>query len=98
MEDVAWSGFGAKLGIGMMPTSYAGIYGEYTPDNTPDDGVFTSKYVFDIEHAAMPDGNTKLIIVGYDVANNRVEKHIPVKFSKTPAAASLSNAKLEVLL
>lgn len=93
MEDVAWSGFGAKLGIGMMPTSYAGIYGEYTPDNTPDDGVFTSKYVFDIEHAAMPDGNTKLIIVGYDVANNRVEKHIPVKFSKTPAAASLSNAK-----
>lgn len=93
VEDVAWSGFGAKLGIGMMPTSYAGIYGEYTPDNTPDDGVFTSKYVFDIEHAAMPDGNTKLIIVGYDVANNRVEKHIPVKFSKTPAAASLSNAK-----
>ncbi|EMB38541.1 dentilisin complex subunit PrcA [Treponema denticola] len=93
VEDVAWSGFGAKLGIGMMPTSYAGIYGEYTPDNTPDDGVFTSKYVFDIEHAAMPDGNTELIMVGYDVANNRVEKHIPVKFSKTPAAASLSNAK-----
>ena len=93
VEDVAWSGFGAKLGIGMMPTSYAGIYGEYTPDNTPDDGVFTSEYVFDIEHAAMPDGNTELIIVGYDVANNRVEKHIPVKLNKAPAAASLSNAK-----
>lgn len=93
VEDVAWNGFGAKLGIGMMPTSYAGIYGVYSPDNTPGDGVFTSEYVFDIEHAAMPDGNTKLIIVGYDVANNRVEKHIPVKFSKTPAAASLSNAK-----
>lgn len=93
VEDVAWNGFGAKLGIGMMPTSYAGIDGVYTPDNTPNDGVFTSEYVFDIEHAAMPDGNTKLIIVGYDVANNRVEKHIPVKFSKTPAAASLSNAK-----
>ncbi|UTC98433.1 dentilisin complex subunit PrcA [Treponema denticola] len=93
VEDVAWSGFGAKLGIGMMPTSYAGIYGEYTPDNTPNDGVFTSEYVFDIEHAAMPDGNTKLIIVGYDVANNRVEKHIPVSFNKTPAAAPLSNAK-----
>lgn len=93
VEDVAWNGFGAKLGIGGMPTSSAGIYGVYTPDNTPGDGVFTSEYVFDIEHAAMPDGNTKLIIVGYDVANNRVEKHIPVKFSKTPAAASLSNAK-----
>ncbi|UTC95911.1 dentilisin complex subunit PrcA [Treponema denticola] len=93
VEDVAWNGFGAKLGIGMMPTSSAGIYGVYTPDNTPGDGVFTSEYVFDIEHAAMPDGNTKLIIVGYDVANNRVEKHIPVKFSKTPAAAPLSNAK-----
>lgn len=93
VEDVAWSGFGAKLGIGGMPTSSAGIYGVYTPDNTPGDGVFTSEYVFDIEHAAMPDGNTELIIVGYDVANNRVEKHIPVKFSKTPAAASLSNAK-----
>ncbi|WP_440986461.1 dentilisin complex subunit PrcA [Treponema denticola] len=92
VEDVAWSGFGAKLGIGMMPTSYAGIYGEYTPDNTPDDGVFTSKYVFDIEHAAMPDGNTELIMVGYDVANNRVEKHIPVSFNKTPAGASISNA------
>ncbi|EMB30467.1 dentilisin complex subunit PrcA [Treponema denticola] len=93
VEDVAWNGFGAKLGIGMMPTSYAGIDGVYTPDNTPGDGVFTSEYVFDIEHAAMPDGNTKLIIVGYDVANNRVEKHIPVSFNKTPAAASLSNAK-----
>ncbi len=92
VEDVAWSGFGAKLGIGMMPTSYAGIYGEYTPDNTPGDGVFTSEYVFDIEHAAMPDGNTELIIVGYDVANNRVEKHIPVKLNKAPAAAPLSNA------
>lgn len=93
VEDVAWNGFGAKLGIGMMPTSYAGIYGEYTPDNTPGDGIFTSKYVFDIEHAAMPDGNTELIIVGYDVANNRVEKHIPVKLNKAPAAAPLSNAK-----
>lgn len=92
VEDVAWNGFGAKLGIGMMPTSYAGIYGVYTPDNTPGDGVFTSEYVFDIEHAAMPDGNTELIIVGYDVANNRVEKHIPVSFNKTPAAAPLSNA------
>ena len=93
VEDVAWNGFGAKLGIGMMPTSYAGIYGVYTPDNTPGDGIFTSKYVFDIEHAAMPDGNTELIIVGYDVANNRVEKHIPVSFNKTAAAASLSGAK-----
>ena len=92
VEDVAWNGFGAKLGIGMMPTSYAGIYGVYSPDNTPGDGVFTSEYVFDIEHAAMPDGNTELIIVGYDVANNRVEKHIPVSFNKTPAAAPLSNA------
>ena len=95
VEDVAWSGFGAKLGIGMMPTSYAGIYGEYTPDNTPDDGIFTSKYVFAIEHAAMPDGNTELIMVGYDVANNRVEKHIPVKLNKAPAAAPLLNAKFE---
>ena len=95
VESVAWNGFGAKLGIGMMPTSYAGIYGVYTPDNTPGDGVFTSEYVFDIEHAAMPNGNTELIIVGYDVANNRVEKHIPVSFNKTPAAAPLSNAKFE---
>lgn len=93
VEDVAWNGFGAKLGIGWMPTSYAGIDGVYTPDNTPGDGIFTSEYVFDIERATMPNGNTELIIVGYDVANNRVEKHIPVKFSKTPAAASLSNAK-----
>ena len=93
VEDVAWNGFGAKLGIGMMPTSYAGIYGVYTPDNTPGDGVFTSEYVFDIEYAAMPNGNTELIIVGYDVANNRVEKHIPVSFNKTAAAASLSGAK-----
>ncbi|EMB44714.1 hypothetical protein HMPREF9729_01618 [Treponema denticola ASLM] len=93
VEDVAWNGFGAKLGFGMMPTSYEGIDGVYTPDNTPGDGIFTSKYVFDIEHAAMPDDKTELIIVGYDVANNRVEKRIPVKFSKTSAAAPLSNAK-----
>lgn len=93
VEDVAWNGFGAKLGFGGMPTSYEGIDGEYTPDNTPGDGIFTSKYVFDIERATMPDDKTELIIVGYDVANNRVEKRIPVKFSKTSAAAPLSNAK-----
>lgn len=93
VEDVAWNGFGAKLGIGGVPTSYAGIDGVYTPDNTPGDGIFTSEYVFDIERAAMPNGDTEFIIVGYDVANNRVEKRIPVKFSKTPAAAPLSNAK-----
>lgn len=92
VEDVAWNGFGAKLGIGWMPTSYAGIDGVYTPDNTPGDGIFTSEYVFDIERATMPNGNTELIIVGYDVANNRVEKHIPVSFNKTPAGASISNA------
>ena len=95
VENVAWNGFGARLGIGMMPTSDAGIDGEYTPDNTPGDGVFTSQYVFTIKDAAMPDGNTELIMVGYDVANNRVEKHIPVKLNKTPAAAPLSNAKFE---
>lgn len=93
VEDVAWNGFGAKLGFGMMPTSYEGIDGVYTPDNTPGDGIFTSEYVFDIERATMPDDKTELIIVGYDVANNRVEKRIPVKFSKTSAAAPLSNAK-----
>ncbi|UTC78888.1 dentilisin complex subunit PrcA [Treponema sp. OMZ 799] len=95
VENVAWNGFGAKLGIGAVPSGSSGIYGTYTADSDPNDGIFKSEYVFNIEHASLPNGDTELIIVGYDIANNRVEKHIPVSFNKTPAAAPLSNAKFE---
>ena len=93
VEYVAWNGFGARLGIGMMPTSLAGIDGVYIPPEGAVSGVFTSRYVFNIENAVLPNGETELIIVGYDIANNRVEKHIPVNFNKTAAGDPLSNAK-----
>lgn len=95
VENVAWNGFGAKLGIGAVPSGSSGIYGTYTADSDPNDGIFKSEYVFNIEHASLPNGDTELIIVGYDIANNRVEKHIPVKLNKTPAGNSLSNAKFK---
>ncbi|WP_024469080.1 dentilisin complex subunit PrcA [Treponema pedis] len=94
VEEVAWNGYGAKLSIGGSPGSSTGISGEYTPD-TVSDNIFISKYKFDIRDVKLPDGETELVIVGYDVANNRVEKHIPVRFKKGFNANPLANAQFK---
>ncbi len=94
VEETASGAFGAKLGIGKAPNQMSGISGSCAVSKSGSE--FTSTYTFDLEE--VPDGKDTLIVVGYDIANNRIEKHIPVTFSASAAPASdLSTCKFENL-
>ena len=94
VEETASGAFGAKLGIGKAPNQMSGISGSCAVSKSGSE--FTSTYTFDLEE--VPDGKDTLIVVGYDIANNRIEKHIPVTFSASAASASdLSTCKFENL-
>ena len=101
VEEKAWNGFGAKLGMGMIPNSITGIAGDYygTAYSHP---TFTSNYEFKLkpgtEDFIFPNGNFDLIVVGYDIANNRVEKHISIKSENSAHEGSLENAKFDEML
>lgn len=101
VEEKAWNGFGAKLGMGMIPNSITGIAGDYY-GTTYSHPTFTSKYEFELkpgtEDFIFPNGNFDLIVVGYDIANNRVEKHISIKSENSTAGESLDNAKFNGML
>ena len=77
VEETASGAFGAKLGIGKAPNQMSGISGSCAVSKSGSE--FTSTYTFDLEE--VPHGKDTLIVVGYDIANNRIEKHIPVTFS-----------------
>lgn len=90
VEPVALAGFGAKIAIGSVPNFSNGITGSYTP-SVFKDGVFSSTYEFrtDKENIKLPEGESEIVIVAYDTANNRVEKHIQVKCSQNLPDISL---------
>lgn len=94
VEETASGAFGAKLGIGKAPNQMSGISGSCTVSKIGSE--FTSTYTFDLKK--VPDGKDTLIVVGYDIANNRIEKHIPVTFRGSAASDSdLSTCKFEDL-
>ena len=74
IEPVALSGFGAKMALGQVPNFFNGLKGYRSPA-TFRDGIFTTMYEFptDAKQFRLPEGANELIIVAYDVANNRVE-------------------------
>lgn len=84
VEETASGAFGAKLGIDKAPNNLSGIYGRYSVSQAG--GVIKSTYTFSFSE--VPNGTGELIAVGYDVAHNRIEKHIPVTFQGSSAAAS----------
>ena len=95
VEGTASGAFGAKLGIGKAPNQMSGISGscEVSKSGT----VFTSTCTFDL--GEVPDGKDTLIVVGYDIAHNRIEKHIPVTFKKyySFSSSDLSGCKFKEL-
>lgn len=101
VEEKAWGGFGAKLGMGMIPNSITGIGGN-NKGTTYSSPNFTSKYEFELKPGTgnfiFPNGNFDLIVVGYDIANNRVEKHISIKSENSAHEGSLENAKFDGML
>lgn len=95
VEGTASGAFGAKLGIGKAPNQMSGISGSCAVSKSGT--VFTSTCTFDL--GEVPDGKDTLIIVGYDIAHNRIEKHIPVTFKKQSyfSFRDLSGCKFEEL-
>ncbi len=95
VEGTASGAFGAKLGIGKAPNQMSGISGSCAVSKSGT--VFTSTCTFDL--GEVPDGKDTLIVVGYDIAHNRIEKHIPVTFKKQSYFSSrdLSGCKFEEL-
>ncbi|UTC75200.1 dentilisin complex subunit PrcA [Treponema sp. OMZ 792] len=95
------NGFGAKVGMGMIPNDLSGIYGSYFGTEFSA-GTFTSKYEFELKPGTgdfiFPNGNFDLIVVGYDIANNRVEKHISIKSENSASGAPLDNAVFKNIL
>ena len=79
--------FGAKLGIGKAPNQRSGRSGSCTVSKRGT--VLTSTCTFDL--GEVPDGKDTLIVVGYDIAHNRIEKHIPVTFKKYYSSVSSSD-------
>ncbi|WP_432999835.1 dentilisin complex subunit PrcA [Treponema socranskii] len=95
VEETDFGAFGAKLGIGKAPNQMSGINGSCAVSKIGSE--FTSTYTFNLEE--VPDRKDTLIVVGYDIANNRIEKHIPVTFSASAAPASdLSTCEFENLV
>ena len=84
VEPFAPSNFGAKIAFGSIPNFWNGIKSVDGQCEGPTfkDGSFITKYEFDVGKVSLPEGDSTLVIVGYDLANNRVEKHIGVKCAR----------------
>ncbi|WP_428770537.1 dentilisin complex subunit PrcA [Treponema sp. HNW] len=69
------AGFGAKLGIGKAPNQTSGFDSKNIKQEVKE-SAFISEYEFRLSR--VPEGRRVLIAVGYDTANNRIERHYPV--------------------
>jgi len=79
VEPTSWSGEGVKLGVNYMPSIFDGITPTYIYKGLDvGGGDYETKAVFEIPYGSMRDGRNELILVGYDVANNRVERRIVI--------------------
>lgn len=79
VESTSFGGFGAKMAIGTVPDFSSGMTGIHTGTEFKD-GIFISKYEFPAgkNFTTITGGENEMVIVGYDIANNRVEKHIKI--------------------
>lgn len=92
-------GFGAKLGFGTMPSWKNGIYGQDLHDAEYKLNGWEQQIRFELDPSKVnfPKGQTNLIIVAYDVANNRLERHIYVDFNQEQADSTLEFAEISDL-
>ena len=93
VKETDGGGFGAKLGIGKSPNVFTGIDGSIKVEKENDSfistGIFRIKTLF--------KGNDDLVITGYDVANNRMERHMPLKFENNNSTLDLSSCSFRNL-
>jgi len=100
VEPTAWSGFGAKLDFDKVPSVLNGIDGFLLgdPQWNADMSVWISVYAFDLSDKDYIDGEHDLVLVAYDVANNRYEIAFPIELVANGAGADLSAATVSDLL
>lgn len=77
MDSTSWAGFGVKMGIDQVPSTFSGMVPDQdlsssTYDSTA--GLFTGTAVFDCTGMSFTAGSHTFSFVIYDRANNRVER------------------------
>lgn len=79
-EATAWSGFGVKADFDYAPSSLNGMDAIMLMDPyfDTDAGKYVNLYLVDLSGGEYPAGEHDLVLVAYDVANNRAETRIPV--------------------
>jgi len=91
IDKTAWSGFGVKAGLDIVPSAFNGESGteNYTGQSSGDETLpYESAYSFDLSGAEFSGEGHELIIVAYDVANNRTEVRIPVTIEALSSAGT----------
>lgn len=84
VEETAWSGFGAKIGIDVLPTVFDGISPskiiENVKDTTSKPGYsYKTRVGFALNSKEIVYGYRVFNLVAYDIVNNRLHMAIPVK-------------------
>ena len=104
VEATAWSGFGLKVDFDAVPGTFNGFDGyPLVKSELQTSGTYTGKYLstflIDLSGADFDVGTKDLAIVAYDVANNRVEYHMPIRFvSADGAGVDISGAVFSALV
>lgn len=101
-------GFGIKLGFGVMPTSLVGIHPAKTGNDSDydikfskePDGSFKQTFNFDFSNKKtvgsdmLTSGQNDIILVAYDAAGNRLQKHYRVTIDMKYEGRSLEDVNI----
>jgi hypothetical protein len=97
VQETSFSGFGINIDFDKMPTiskgfssvrSYTTTASRITDTTDSHYGLFKTVAVFDLSSMSFVSGSHTLELVSYDVANNRVEKHVSFTLSSTSGSGS----------
>lgn len=91
VAPTAWSGFGLKADFDTVPTTFNGIAAWTLTESHPivdPDYAYETEFVVDLSAGEYVAGAHELVLVAYDVANNRVETRIPVTLPYGGAAGA----------
>ena len=102
------SPFGAKLGLGTAPSTNSGIEADNISKPKKDSvrnvwvqknigfTIYSKDYVSSwgtLKGSKLPAGKMDIIVVAYDTANNRLERHYSVEIAQESEGSSLELAK-----
>lgn len=102
IDATAWSGNGVSIGIDIAPSVFNEFLASAKSEVTPEDDAYAYgyEYVFDLSGYEYAAGDHELVIVAYDVANNRAELRLPITIAAVTGeeVADLSGLAISNLL